>query len=236
MMAVLCHVTYVWHASPLTLYYHHPQDALSAMLPSSRPTTTQQHAQRAQFPSIIRTRSQQGQPLPPVDMYASPFKSALRNHNHSTSQKTTEPKTENMIFRDMTTHDKTLLSSPRKKRASSPSFTNNDNAGKRTRILVQSSKINFPSRTHPEASLDTMHRDTPVTPPRAISDSFPGKGLTHVDLTTVPLSPFKLTGSPNKTLTIIKEDGYAVRVPTTPVRRPVTEESGVGTTSVSVVL
>jgi hypothetical protein len=206
--------------SPFTLYHHTRR---TAMFPSSRPTNTQ----RAQFPSIIRTRSQQGRPLPPVDVYASPFKSALRN------QTRIEPKTENTdIPTHKGTHDETLLSPSHKKRASSPSFANNDNAGKRTRVLAQSSKVNSPSRRHSDESLDTPHSGTPVTPSRAVSA---GKVLTHVDFTRVPPSPSKLIGSPNKTFTIVNDDGYTVRVPTTPVRRPAADDE-MRPTSVSVAL
>lgn len=227
-------MTYVCHA-PLTLYPN--PSAPSAMVPSSALSNAQQHDQR--FPSIIRTRSQQGRrPLAPVDLYASPFKKAVHDHHHSTNQTASELTTKNIMIQDITdkTRHETPSSPSHKKRALS--FSRNDNAGKRTRVLVQSNKVNSLSHEHSEGSLGTPHRDNPTTPvklslaPRAMSGS-PGKGLTHMDFTRVP-SPWRPNGSPNKTFNITRDDGFTMRVPITPIKRPTAQENKILTVGVSV--
>ena len=140
--------------------------------------------------------------------------------------------TENDTREDMS------LSPSHKKRASSPSFARNDNAGKRTRVLVQSSRINSIYHGVPEEPLRAPHGGDPTTPVkpslRAVSDGSPGKGLIHMDLTKVPSSPSKPSGSPTKTFEITKDDGYTMRVPITPVRRPILQVDEIRTGGVSV--
>ncbi|KIJ55384.1 hypothetical protein M422DRAFT_199583, partial [Sphaerobolus stellatus SS14] len=183
------------------------------MPPNSRPVVNQNGQPPQAF--IIRTRSQQQQPLNPVDMIASPMKEALRHRRNLNAAEppparfsrlrevvtATAEQTENV---EGMAQDEASGSSQRK-RSSSPSFQRSDSSEKRIKILGNSSKT---------------AGAVPTTPSRVVSYGSPSKGTPFLDLSKVTRSPSKQSGTPAKMLKITTDTGLTMRVPMTPGRMP----------------
>ena len=215
---------------------------LSPMFSNSR-------ANAQQRDSIIRTRSQQQHPLMPVDMYASPLKEAIRNHNHhnhtlrhAENNHAGAPVGSQSI--ELPSGDAADEVSPLpayKKRVSSPSFSTSTHPGKRIRVFGQSSKVNSLSHQHSEESLGSPHLDSTELPAKALHSTWegvscgsPDKGIVHLDLTRMPHSPSKPPCTPTKTFTITTDGGQTMRVPITPGKGASGGGSGLPTLGVSI--